>query len=275
MDLFKLGKEYVKAAYCHPAYLTHKQSTSWEMPGWMKHKLESRLQKKQPQTCRWRHPYSRKWRGTKELPDEGERGQWKNWFKSQHSKNEDHDICSQHFVANRWGKNGKSDRLYFLGLQITLDSDWSYEIKRCLLLGRKATMNLDNVLKSRDKGLSSQSYGFSSSHVWMWELNHKESWVPKNWCFQTVVLKKTLQGPLNCMEMKPVKPKGNQPQIFIGRTDAEAPILWPPDMKSCLTGKDPDAGKDWRQEKRATEDEMVGWHHWFYGYEFEQTLGDS
>ena len=150
-------------------------------------------------------------------------------------------------MANRWGNNGNSDRLYFLGLQITLDSDCSYEIKRCLLLERKATKNLDSVLKSRDKGLSIQSYGFSSSHVWMWELNHKEGWGLKNWCFQTVVLEKTLQSPLNCMEMKPVNPKGNQSQIFIGRTDAEAegPILWPPDMRSWLIGKDPDAGKDW------------------------------
>ena len=91
----------------------------------------------------------------------------------------------------------------------------------------------------------------------MWELNYKESWAPRNWCFWIVVLEKTPESPLNCMEMKPVNPKGNQPRIFIGRTDAEAPILWPPDMKSWLIGKDADAGKDWRQEKKATEDEMV------------------
>ena len=103
-----------------------------------------------------------------------------------------------------------------------------------------------------NKGLSSQSYDFSSSHVWMWVLDHKESWVPKNWCFWTVVLGKTLESPMNCKEIKPVNPKGNQSWIFIGRTDAEAeaPILWPPYVKNWLTGKDPDAGKDWRQEEK-------------------------
>ena len=110
-----------------------------------------------------------------------------------------------------------------------------------------------------DKNLSSQSYGFSSSHVWMWELDHKEGWGLKNWGLWTVVLEKTLGSPLDCKEIKLVHPKGNQPWIFIGRTDAEAeaPILWPPDAKSWLTRKDPDAGKDWRQEERVTEDQMV------------------
>ena len=127
-----------------------------------------------------------------------------------------------------------------------------------------------------DKGPSSQSYGFSSSHVWMWELDHKESWAPKNWCFWTVVLEKTLESPLDWKEIKPVYPKGNQSWIFIGRTDAEAeaPILWPPDVKNWLIGKDPDAGKDWRQEEKGTtEAEMVGWHHRFSGHESEQVLG--
>ena len=101
-----------------------------------------------------------------------------------------------------------------------------------------------------NNGLFSQGYGFFSSHVWMWELDHKESWALKNWCFWTVVLEKTLQSPLDCKEMKAVNPKGNQSWIFIRRTDAEAPILWPPDGKSKLTGKDPDAGKDWRWEEK-------------------------
>ena len=129
------------------------------------------------------------------------------------------------------------------------------------------------------KGLSSQSYCFSSSHIWMWELDHKESWAPKNWCFLTVVLEKTLESPLDCKEIKLVNPKGDQPCIFIRRTDAEAeaPILWPPDAKSWLTGKDPDAGKDWGQqeEKGTTEDKMVGWHRQLKGHESEQTLGDG
>ena len=124
-----------------------------------------------------------------------------------------------------------------------------------------------------DKGLSSQSYDFSRSHVWMWELDHKENWTLKDWCFSTVVLEKTLESPLDHKEVKPVNPKGNQFWIFIGRTDAEVetPILWPPDAKNLLLRKDPDAGKDWRQEEKGmTEDEMVGWHHWLSEHEFEQ-----
>ena len=112
----------------------------------------------------------------------------------------------------------------------------------------------------------------------MWELDYKESWTPKNWCFWTVVLEKTLESPLDCKEIQLVHPKGDQSWVFIGRTDAEAetPILWPPDAKTWLIRKDPDAGKDWGQEeKRTTEDEMVGWHHRLNGYEFEQVLGDG
>ena len=123
-----------------------------------------------------------------------------------------------------------------------------------------------------NNGPSSQSYGFSSSHVRMWELDYEESWVPKNWCFSTVVLEKTLESPLDSKEIQPVHPKGNQSCIFIGRTDTEAetPILWPPDVKSWLIGKDPDDGKDWRlEEKEKTEDEMFGWHHQHNGREFE------
>ena len=115
-----------------------------------------------------------------------------------------------------------------------------------------------------NKGLSSQRYGISSSHVWMWELDYKESWALKNWCFWAVVLEKTLKSPLDCKEIQPVHPKGNQSWTFIGKTDAEAEalVLWPPDGKNWLIWKDPDAGKDWRQEEKGTtEDEMVGWHH--------------
>ena len=127
-----------------------------------------------------------------------------------------------------------------------------------------------------DKGLSSQSYGFSSSRVWMWELDHKESWVLKNWCFWTMVLEKNLASPLDSTDIKPVNPKGSQSWIFIRRieTESEAPILWPPDVKNWLIGKNPDAGKDWGQEEKGmTEDEMVGWHHWLDGHEFEQAPG--
>ena len=162
------------------------------------------------------------------------------------------------------------------------------KLKDACSSGRKAMTNLASILQSRDtadkylpsylanKGPSSQGYGFSSSHVWMWGLDYKESWVPKNWCFWTVVLEKTLESPLDGKETQPVHPKGNQSWIFFGRTDAEAetPVLWPPDVKNWLIGKDPDAGKDWRwEEKGMTEDEMVGWHHWLNGHDFEEAPG--
>ena len=127
-----------------------------------------------------------------------------------------------------------------------------------------------------NKGPSSQGYGFSNVHVWMWELDSKESWALKNWWFWTVVLEKSLESPLDCKEIQPVHPKGDQSWVFIGRTDveAEAPILGPPDVKSWLIWKDPDAGKDWGQEEMgATKDEMVGWHHWLNGQGFGWTPG--
>ena len=131
---------------------------------------------------------------------------------------------------------------------------------------------------SADKGPYSQTYGFSSSHVRMWELDQKESWAPKNWCLQTVMLEKTLQSPLHRKEINLINSKGNKHWVFIRRTvaESEAWILWPPDVRSWLIGKDPDARKDWWQkEKEVTEDEMVGWHHWPNGPEFEQTQGDN
>ena len=164
----------------------------------------------------------------------------------------------------------------FWGSKITADGECNHEIKRRLLLGRKVMTNLDSILKSThyfaNKCLSSRGYGFSSGYVWVWELDYKESWAPKNWCFWTVVLEKTLESPLDCKEIQPVHPKGNQSWIFIGRTDAEAEtlILWPPDEEHWLIWKDPDVGKDWRQEEKGmTEDETVGWHHRLDGHEFE------
>ena len=171
-------------------------------------------------------------------------GEWKSWLKAQHSENEDYGIWSHHFMWNRWGNSGKSDRLYCFQLQ-----------NHCRWWLQPETL-LSN------KGPSSQDYGFSSGHVWMWELDCEDSWAPKNWCFWTVVLEKTLESPLYSKEIKPVNPKGNQPWIVIGRTiaEAEAPVPQPPDAKSWLFGKDPDAGKGWRQEEKgAKEDEMVGW----------------
>ena len=126
-----------------------------------------------------------------------------------------------------------------------------------------------------DKGLYSPSSGFSSSHIWMWELDCKEGWLLKNWCFWTLVLENTLESPLDCKRIKPVNPKGNQPWVFIGMIDADAPTLWPSDVKSWLLRKDSDAGKDWGQKKGTTENEMVGWHHQPNGHEFEQIPEDS
>ena len=176
------------------------------------------------------------------------------------------------------GRQWKQCQTVFWNSKITADGDCSQEIKRCLLLGRKVMTNLDSILKSKqrhyfaNKGLSGQGYGFSSGHVWMWELDCEESWAPKNWCFWTVVLEKTLESLLDCKEVQPVHPEGDQSWVFIGRTDAEAetPILWPPHAKSWVIGKDPDAWRDWGQEEmKTTEDEMVGWHHRLDGHEFE------
>ena len=179
------------------------------------------------------------------------------------------------------GNNGNSDRLYLWGSKITADGDCSHEIKRCLLFGSKTLTNLDSILKSTGITLLTKVhlvkamvfpvvvYGCESSTI-------KKSWVLKNWCFWTVVLEKSLESPLDCKEIKPVSPKENQSWILIGKTDAEAetPILWPPDVKNGLIGKDPDAGKDWGQEEKGTtEDEMVGWHHWLDEHEFEQASG--
>ena len=168
----------------------------------------------------------------------------------------------------------------FLGSQITADCDCSCAIKRHLLLGRKCMTNLDSILKSRhyfaNKSPSSQGYGSSSSHVWIWELDYKESWALKNWCFWTVVLEKMLKSPLDCKEIQPVHSEGDQSWKFIGRTDAEAetPILGTPDGKSQFIGKDPDAGKDWGQEEKwITEEKVVGWYHRLNGHGFEWTLG--
>ena len=169
-------------------------------------------------------------------------------------------------MANSWENNGNSDRLYFLGSKITADGDCSHEIKRRLLLGRKAVTNLDSILKSRavtllTKACIVKAVVFPLVMYGMWELDHKEGWAPKNRCFQTVVLEMTLENPLDSREIQAVSPKGNQSWIFAGRTEAETPILWPPDAKSQFIGKDPDAGKDWRQEKKGTaEDKMVRWH---------------
>ena len=184
-------------------------------------------------------------------------------------------------LITSWQIDGKTVETvtdFILGAsKITADGDCSQKIQRCLLLGRKAMTNQarQHFKKRRryfaNKGPSSQSYGFSSHHVWMWELDYEGSWALKDWCFWTVVLEGTL-SPLDCKEIQPVHLKRNLSWIFIGRTDTEAetPILWPPDGKNQLIGKDPDAGKDWGwEEKGMTEGDMAGWHHRCNGHKFE------
>ena len=161
------------------------------------------------------------------------------------------------------------------GSKITADGDCSHEIKMLAPWKKNHNQPRQDIKKQRpyfdNKGPSSQGYCFSSGHVWKWELDCEESWAPKNWCFWTVVLEKTLESPLDCKEIQPAPPKGDQSWMSIGRTDVEAetPILWTPDVKSWLIWKDPDVGKDRRQEEKGmTEDEMVGCHHWLNGHEF-------
>ena len=156
----------------------------------------------------------------------------------------------------------------FGGSKITADGDCSHEIKRCLLLGRKGMTNLDSIFKSRDyfanKCPSSQGCGFPSGHVWMWELDCEESWAPKNWCFYTVVLEKTLS---NQSILKEISPECSLERLIL---KLKLPILWPPNDKSRFIGKEPDARRDWGQEEKGTtEDEMAGWHHRLDGHEFE------
>ena len=186
-------------------------------------------------------------------------------------KNQDHGIWSHHFMANRWGKVEAMTDFIFLGSKITADSGCSHEIKRHLLLGRKAMINLDTILKSRDITLLTKfwiiSYDFSRSHVQMWELDHKEGWVLKNWYFQIVVLEKTLESLSDCKEIKPVSPQGNQFWIFIGRTDAaaETSILRLPDAKSWPQEKTLMLGKSEGRRRRGDrkwDDRMASPTQW-------------
>ena len=184
-------------------------------------------------------------------------------------------------MADRWGNSGNSGWLYFSGLQNHCRW-WLQPWNQKMLTPWKESYDQprQHIRKQRhyfaSRGLSSQDYGFSSSHVWMSELDCEESWALKNWCFWTVLLEKTLESPLDCKEIQPVHSKGDLSWVFIGRTDVEAetPVLWPPDAKSWSIGKDPDAGKDWGQEEKGTtEDKMVGWHHRLNGHGFGWTPG--
>ena len=207
----KLRKEYVRAVYCHSAYLIYMQvyhakcwagwSTSWNQDCQQKHR--------QPQICRWYHSNGRKQRGTKEPLDKGKRREWKSWLKTQHWKTK---IMASNSIT-LWQIEGEKVETMtdciFLGSKITADGDWSHEIKKKLAPWKKSyEKHRQNVKKQRhhfvNKGPYSQSYGFSSSHIWMWELDHNEGWARKNLCFQTLVLEKTLESLLDCKEIKPV-----------------------------------------------------------------------
>ena len=175
-------------------------------------------------------------------------------------------------MANKWGNNGNSERLIWGALKSLKIMTTAMKLKdACSLEESYDQPRWKQRHYFANKGPSSQGYGISSCHVWMWELDYNESWALKNWCFWIVVLEKTLESPLDCKEIQPVYPKGEQSWVLIGRTDAEAetPILWPPDVKSWLIWKDSDAGKHWGQkEKGMTEDEMVGCHHRLSGHGF-------
>ena len=180
-------------------------------------------------------------------------------------------------MVNKREKVEAATGFIFLGSKIIADGDCSHEIKTVAPWKENYGKPRQHIKKQRhhfaNENLIRQSYGFSSSQVWMWELDHKKGWVLKIWRFWTVVLEKTLESPLDSKEIKPVNAKGNQPWMFIGRTDTEVPKLWLPDEKSWLIEKDLDSGKDWGQgEKRVTEGKMFGWHHWFNGHELEQNL---
>ena len=270
--------------YCHPAYLTYMQSASCKMSGWMQHKLESRLLGETSINLRYADDTPLMAESEEELKSplmKMKEGSEKAGLKLSIQKTKTMAPSPITSWQIDWETMETVKDFIFLGSKITADGDCSHEIKRCLLLGRKAMTNLDSIKKQRYyKDLSSQSHGFSRSHVWMGELDHKKSWPPKNGCFWTVVLEKTLESPLDWKEIQPINLQENRSWVFIGKTDAEAetPILWPPDAKNWLLGKDPDTGKDWRQgEKETTEDEMVGWHHQLDGHQSEQalTVGDG
>ena len=230
------------------------QRSSWETLDWKKHKLESRLPGGNINNLRYADDTTlmAESEELKNLLVKVKRGQWKSWLNIQNTK-----IMASGPITS-WQIDGETmetvrETIIFLGSKITADGECSHEIKRHLLLGRKVMTNLDSIFKSRDITLPTKDHlvkamVFPSSHVGMWELDCEESWAPKNWCFWTVVLEKTLESPLDYKEIQTVHAKGDQPWLFIGRTDVEAetPILCPPDVKSWLTGKVPDAGKDWR-----------------------------
>ena len=274
----KLGKEYIKAIYCHPAYLTYQQSISGKMLGWMKHNLKSRLLGEititsdmqmipplwQKVKRKWRASWWKWKRRVKKLA-------WNSIFKKTK-------IMALH--ANRWRSNGNSDNFIFLGSKITADGNYIHEIKSLLLLGRKIMTNLDNILKSRDITLLTKVCLVKAMIfpvvVHGCELDHKESWVRKNCCFWTVCWRRLLRVPWtssrsNQSILKEISPEYSlEGQMLKLKLQNFGHLMWRSDSS------DPDAGKDWRQEENGkTGDEVVGCHHWLNGHELEQAQGDG
>ena len=263
--------------YCHPDYLTYMQSSSCKMLGWMKHKLESRLlgETSVTQICRWYHLYGTSEEELKSLLMKVKEESEKVGLKLNIQKTK---IMASGPITS-WEIDGETmetvSDFNFLGSKISVDGDWSHEIKRRLLLGRKVMTNLDSILKSRDITLPTKvrlvkamvfpvvMYGCGS-----WSIKKAER--RRIAAFELFCWRRLFWESLDCKEIQPVHPKGDQSWVFIGRTDAEAETLipWPSDAKSWLIGTDPGAGRDWGQEgKGMTEDEMAGWHHWFDGHE--------
>ena len=250
------------------------KSTSCEMLGWMKHKLNQDCQEKYQQTqiCRWYHYNGRQLRGTKEPLDEAERGEWKAGLKLNTQKMK---IMASSPITSWQIDGAEVESVTIWGSKITADGDWSHEIQRFLLLGKKGMTNLDNVLKSKDITLLTKVHMVKAMvfpvvmyRCKRWTIKQAECWridAFELWYWRT------LESSSDYKEVQPVHPKGDQSWMFIGRThvESETPVLWPPDAKSWLIGKDPDAGKDWGQEEKGmTEDEMVGWHHRLNGHGF-------
>ena len=248
-------------------------STSWNQHWCQKYQ--------QPQICRWHHPYGRKEEDLKSLLMK-KKEEWKCWLRTQHSKNEDHDIWSHYFMANRWGNNGNSHRLYFLGLQITADGDCSHEIKRLLLLGRKSMTNIDSILKNRDTTLPAKvclvkamgfpvvMYGCESWTIKKTERQRTDAF--ELWCWRRLLWVPWTARRSNQFILKEISPEHSLEGLTLKLKLLY--FLWSPNVKNWLIWKDPDGGKDWRQEEKgATEDEMVGWHHRLDGHAFEQALG--
>ena len=280
----RLGKEYIKAIYHHPAYLIYMQNTSCKILSQMSQKMNQDFQVKYQhlKICRWFHINARMQRGTKKPLDEAERGECKSCLKIQHRKNEDHGIWSYHFKANRWRKMETMTAFIFLGSKITVDGDFSQEIKRRLPPWKKSyDQHRQHVKKQRhyfaNKVSWSQSNGFSCSLVWMWKFNHKVAEhqridVFEPWCWRRLLRVTWTARRSNHIILKEINPDALW-KDWCGSWSSDILATWRYELTHC---RNADAGKDWGQEEKgATEDEIIGWHHWLNGHKFKQTPEDN